>query len=231
MFNGTAGSVSAIDAARGAAVEFPEIGTPIFLVLGEGVNFRSRLESIDGDRFDVAAPLETAGPILEPGHAFDIFWAPPRTRIVLPCRLVGISDGAPFRWTLAPTANARQSNRREFVRGGGGAAVRLGTDSGDQSAEGALLDISEGGLRCWIDEPVSLTSGDRARAAVWLGTDEVELTGTVHTVRDAPDGDPGQHLILTFDAKEKVAQMIRQYVLAWEIGERRLNQRGASGAD
>jgi len=224
MFNGAAGSVSALDAARAAAVEFPEIGSPIFLVLGEGVNFRSRLESIDGDAFEVAAPLETTGPELAPGNEFDVFWAPPRTRIVLPSRLTGMSDGAPFRWTLVPTANARQSNRREFVRGGGGAAVRLDTDAIDRPIEGALLDISEGGLRCWIDEPVPAGHGDHLRAMVWLGTAEVELSGTVHTVRDAPHGEPGQHLILTFDAKEEVAQIIRRYVLAWEVAERRLNQ-------
>jgi hypothetical protein len=228
MINGTAGSVSAFDAARAAAAEFPGIGTPIFLVLGEGVNFRSRLESIEGGAFEVAAPLETTGPVIELGHEFEIFWAPPRTRIMLPCRLTGISDGAPFRWTLAPTANARQSNRREYVRGGGGAAVRLDADTIDRPVEGALLDISEGGLRCWIDVPASVAHGDQMRATVGLGATDVELSGTVHTVRDAPDGDPGQHVILTFDAKENVAQVIRRYVLSWEVGERRLSQHGGS---
>jgi len=228
MINGTAGSVSAFDAARAAAVEFPRIGTPMFLVLGEGVNFRSRLESVGGDAFEVTAPLETTGPVIELGHQFDVFWAPPRTRIVLPCRLTGISDGAPFRWSLVARANARQSNRREFVRGGGGAAVRLDADSFDRPLEGALLDISEGGLRCWVDEPTPLAEGDPTRATVWLGGSAVELTGTIHTVRDAPHGEPGQHLILTFDAKESVAQMIRRYVLAWEVSERRLNQEAGS---
>ena len=226
MFNGTAGSVSAVEAARAAGTEFPEIGTSIFLALGEGVNFRSRLESIDGDAFEVTAPLETAGPVIDLGHEFEIFWAPPRTRIVLPCRLVGISEGAPFRWALVPTANARQSNRREYVRGGGGAAVRLDAEPIDLPVEGALLDISEGGLRCWVDQPVSLVRGDHLQAKVWLGADEVELSSTIHTVRDAPHGEPGQHLILTFDAKENVASMIRRYVMAWEVGERRLNPQG-----
>src|SRR4051794_1909719 len=229
-----------------ATTELPAVGTPMFLVLGEGVNFRSRLESVDGDTFTVAAPLETAGPAtLAPGHQFDVFWAPPRTRIVLPARLVDISDEAPFRWTLTATAAPRQSNRREYVRGSGGAVVRLtagehvvrltagehvvrDTAGGHKEIDGALLDISEGGLRCWIDEPVPLALGDHLRAAVRLGTSgEVELSGTILTVRDAPQGDPGRHVVLTFDTEESLAQAIRLYVMTWEISERRLHRQTA----
>ncbi|GAA2642324.1 PilZ domain-containing protein [Paractinoplanes durhamensis] len=214
-------------ASASVATELPAIGAPMFLVLGEGLNFRSRLESIDGDTFTVAAPLETADPAeIVPGHLFDVFWAPPRTRIVLPTRLVAISEQAPYRWTLAPMEAPRQSNRREFVRGGGGAVVRLANE--DRAMEGALLDISEGGLRCWIDEPVKLTVGDHLRAAVSLGdAGEVEMTGTILTVRDAPHGDPGQHVVLTFNSEESLAQMIRLYVMTWEINERRLSQDAA----
>lgn len=208
-----------------ATTELPAVGTPMFLVLGEGLNFRSRLESVEADTFTVAAPLETTGPAaLVPGDQFDVFWAPPRTRIVLPTRLVTISDDTPFRWTLAPIEAPRQSNRREYVRGGGGAAVRLLTEA-NQEFEGALLDISEGGLRCWIDEPVKLAPGDRLTAMLGLGTSgTAELNGTIHTVREAPHGDPGRHIVLTFDAEEILAQMIRLYVMTWEINERRLRQ-------
>ncbi|GAA0566560.1 hypothetical protein GCM10010172_57960 [Paractinoplanes ferrugineus] len=211
-----------------ATTELPALGAPVYLVLGEGINFRSRLESIDGDTFTVAAPLETAGPAaMAPGQQFDIFWAPPRTRVVLPTRLVAVSDEAPFRWRLAPTAEPRQSNRREFVRGGGGAAVQLTTED-DRRIEGALLDISEGGLRCWIDEPVALTPGDQLRATVRLGdSGEVALSGKVYTVRDAPHGDPGLHMVLTFHTEESLAQAIRLYVMTWEINERRRHHDGA----
>ncbi|MFF5288860.1 flagellar brake protein [Paractinoplanes globisporus] len=209
------------------ATELPAVGTPMFLVLGDGVNFRSRLVSVDGDTFTVAAPLETAGPATPtPGRELDVFWVPPSTRIVLATRLIAISDESPYRWTLTATDAPRQNNRREYVRGGGGAAVRLATD--DHAIEGALLDISEGGLRCWIDEPVALAPGDALRAAVRLGTSgEVELSGTILTVREAPHGDPGRHVVLTFDTPESMAQMIRLYVMAWEINERRLHREAA----
>ncbi|MCO8273860.1 PilZ domain-containing protein [Actinoplanes sp. TRM 88003] len=212
-------------AAVTAVTDLPAVGTPMFLVLGEGVNVRSRLDSVDDDgTFTVTAPLETAGPGgIEPGGSLDVFWVPPRTRVVLSTHLVAASDEAPFRWRLAPAGPPRQSNRREYVRGGGGAAVRLATE--DSEVEGALLDISEGGLRCWIDEPATLAPGDKLRATVALGAEgEIEASGTILTVREAPHGDPGQHVIATLDTAESVARMIRLYVMNWEISERRLRQ-------
>ncbi|MEV6347427.1 PilZ domain-containing protein [Actinoplanes sp. NPDC051851] len=204
----------------------PEIGKPIFLVLGDGINFRSRLEAVDGDTFRVTSPLETAAPAgVRPGHVLDVFWAPPRTRVVMPCRLAGVADEAPYHWILAPSGPAEQSNRREFARGGAGAAVRLVAELDDESVEGRLLDISEGGLRCAIPRSPQLRPGDRMRAVLWLGTGEVQLEGAIHDIRDAHD-DPGQNLILVFQTKDPVAQMIRQYVIAWEIGERRRAVRG-----
>ena len=211
-----------------ATTGLPAAGTPMFLVLGEEMTFRSRLESVGDDTFTVAAPLETTGAAAPAsGHRIDVFWAPPHTRILLPARLVAVADEAPFRWTLAPVEPPRQSNRREYVRGGGGAAVRLATGD-DREIDGALLDISEGGLRCWIDEPAKLAPGDHLRALVGLGTAaEAELSGTILTVRDAPHGDPGRHVVLTFDTGESIAQLIRLYVLNWEINERRLARSAA----
>ncbi|BCJ46089.1 hypothetical protein GCM10010168_50370 [Actinoplanes ianthinogenes] len=214
-------------AAATATVGLPAVGTPMFLVLGEGMNFRSRLESIDVNHFTVAAPLETAGPcVIAPGQQFDVFWAPPGTRVVVPARLVAVGDEAPFRWTLTPAGAAHHSNRREFVRGGGGAAVQLTVDG--RGIEGALLDISEGGLRCWIDEPAALAAGERVRAAVALGTlGAIEVSGTILTVRDAPHGDPGRHVVVTFDPQESAARAIRRYVMDWEVHERRLHRDAA----
>ncbi|GGN24048.1 hypothetical protein FHR83_002855 [Actinoplanes campanulatus] len=211
-----------VPAAEGAPpIELPEIGTTVFLAMGEGLNLRSKLQAVEGGALIVTAPLETTGlTVFEPGREFEIFWAPPRTRVLLPCRLTAVSDSPP-RWTLVPAGGARHDNRREFIRGGAGAAVRLDAEVNGQPAEGALLDISEGGLRCWIDQPTTLSQGDRVSATVLLNTAEVRVSGVVHAVRPAPHGDPGQHLVLRFDAKEDVARMIRRYVFAWEIDEYR----------
>ncbi|MEV0898785.1 PilZ domain-containing protein [Actinoplanes sp. NPDC049802] len=229
MSNGVAGPMSVPGAEGAPPIELPEVGTTIFLVLGEGLNLRSKLQAIDGGALSVTAPLETTGlTVFHPGREFEIFWAPPRDRIVLPCRLSAVTDSPP-RWILVPAGGARHDNRREFVRGGAGAMVRLDAEVAGQPSEGVLLDISEGGLRCWIDQATSLAPGDRVDATVWLGTAEARLSGAVHTVRPAPHGDPGEHLILTFDTKEDVARMIRQYILAWEIGERRRKQRAVTG--
>ncbi|BCY07382.1 PilZ domain-containing protein [Actinoplanes sp. L3-i22] len=202
-------------------MDLPEIGSPMFLALGDGVNFRSRLESVEEDTFSVAAPLETTGPEgFLPGYEFDVFWVPPRSRIVMPVLLKGVSDNSPFRWTLFPTAEPVISNRREYARGGAGAPIRVFGDFGPQYLQGRMLDISEGGLRFWLPDAKMLREGDQMRALVWLGNGEAELKGKVYAVRPAGD-EPGHHVVMIFKTVDPLAQMIRQYVIAWELTERR----------
>jgi hypothetical protein len=199
--------------------ELPRVGTAMYVVHAEGVNYRSRLESIDGETLSVAAPLETTdGDMPRPGQIVEVFWAQPRARIILPCRLVEIAE-SPYRWVLEPIAAPVISNRREFVRGGGGAPVELAGDE-EQRITGRLLDISEGGLRCWVAAPAQMKVGDKMQAWVTLGAGDVEVEGAVHTVREAGE-EPGHHVILTFRTPEQVARVIRQHVYAWEIAERR----------
>ena len=205
--------------------ELPRVGTAMYVVHAEGVNYRSRLESVDGGTLSVAAPLETTGEDLpRAGQLVEVFWAQPRARIILPCKLVEISE-SPYRWVLEPIAEPVVSNRREYVRGGGGPPVALAaplemSSDDQQQLNGRLLDISEGGLRCWVATPGEMRVGDKMQASVTLGAGDVEVEGAVHTVRAAIE-EPGHHVILTFRTAEKVARVIRQHVYAWEIAERR----------
>jgi PilZ domain len=202
-------------------VDLPRIGTRMYVVHSDGVNYRSRLEAIERDRWTLAAPLETKdGDVPQPGHLVEIFWALPRARVIVPCRMVGTREEAPFRWELEPVGSPRTSNRREFVRGGGGGPVRLAAETENDQVVGRLLDISEGGLRCWVSHMPLRDDGEPMIASVPLGRNELELSGAVHTVREASD-EPGQHLILTFQTDEREARLIRQHVFAWEIEERR----------
>ncbi|GLY02506.1 MULTISPECIES: PilZ domain-containing protein [Actinoplanes] len=230
MAKGRAGTVGISRAKlKTALAELPDIGADIFLEIGEGVNFRSRLEAAGTESFTVSAPVEGQAAGIEPGGEFDIFWIPevtPTTRVVLSCRLVEISGEAPYQWTLAPTATPEVRNRRQYSRGGAVTTVRVHTATGNDPVDARLLDISEGGMRCWVTEPLGIKAGDRMRAVLWLGTSEADLGGTVHAVRDSPDG-PGQHVVVVFDTRDELAHLIRQYVVAWEIGERRRKQREA----
>jgi hypothetical protein len=192
----------------------------MYVVHAEGLNYRTRLEEVDGNRLSLATPLETSGQNPLPGNQLDVFWALPRTRVILPCKLIEIGESAPYRWVLEPVGVARQSNRREYVRGGGGGPVWLASGERDDAMVGRLLDISEGGLRCWVARAPQVGAGGRVMASVPLGKTEVEVDGSVIDVRDAWD-EPGHHMILQFQAAERVARMIRQHVFAWEVAERR----------
>jgi hypothetical protein len=206
-------------------VDLPRIGTPMFLSHTDGVSYRSRLEEADGAKLSLAAPLETTGDDLpRPGHRLDVYWALPRTRVILPCRLVEIGEDAPYRWVLEAVGQPKQSNRRRYVRGGGGGAVRLMAEADEEQDQeqvvGRLLDISEGGLRCWVPRSPGIGQGDPMQASVPLGKADLDISASVLSVREAWD-EPGQHMILTFDTSEREARLIRQHVFSWEIAERR----------
>lgn len=205
-------------------VELPPVGTPVFLAADAESSYRSRLEEVDGTQITVAAPLETTDRItIQPGQRLDLFWAQPRARAVLPCQLVSTGDGTSLRWVLQAVGAPATSNRRQFVRGGGGGALHL-LAAEDQGPLGAqLLDISEGGLRCWTEHAVQAAVNDRIQAAVKLHGGEVEIDGVVHAVRDAWDM-PGYNLVMRFRAEESLAQTIRQHIFASEIAERRRGQ-------
>ncbi|MEU4157926.1 PilZ domain-containing protein [Actinoplanes sp. NPDC026670] len=204
-------------------VEFPPVGTPVFLAADAEATYRSRLEEVDGTQITVSAPLETTDRItLQPGQRLELFWAQPRSRAVLPCQLVSTGDDASSRWVLKAVGAPATSNRRQFVRGGGGGALHLLAD--EQGPLGArLLDISEGGLRCWTEHAVQAAVNDRIQAAVSLHGGNVEIDGVVHAVRDAWDM-PGYNVVMRFEAEEALAKSIRQHIFASEIAERRRGQ-------
>ncbi|HWS33344.1 MAG TPA: PilZ domain-containing protein [Actinoplanes sp.] len=205
-------------------VELPPAGTPVFLTADAEATYRSRLEEVDGKRITVTAPLETTDRIsLEPGQKLDLFWAQPRTRAVLPCRLVSTGDDTLSRWTLEAVGVPETSNRRRFVRGGGGGTLNLLGVRDQGPLGGQLLDISEGGLRCWTEQAVRVTVDDRIQATVSLHGGDVEIAGIVHAVREAWDM-PGYNLIMRFRAEEDLAQSIRQHIFASELAERRRGQ-------
>jgi hypothetical protein len=150
-------------------------------------SYRSRLEAVEGDTISVTALLEIEGAAAPlPGQLIEVFWAEPRARVIQPCRLVRIAAAAPYQWIFEPIGEPRKSNRREFVRGGG-PAVALGTDEDVRRLNGKLLDISEGGLRCWVPEAGGVKVGDRMSASLRLSTGSLEQDGAVHTVRPAYD--------------------------------------------
>lgn len=201
-----------------ASVRVPDVGTPVHLLVA-GESRPSRVVAAGDGTVTTTAPAD--GPALEVGADLDVFWAVPGSRVVLPCRLTGVSDQTPHRWTLTPTAASRLDRRRS-PRGGAVAAVELHVFKLGATATGTLVDISEGGLRCWIDdESLALAPGDPVGVSIWLGTREARLTTVVHAVRELPRSYSGQHLVLTFETEDVTAALIQQYVVAWEIGQRR----------
>ncbi|WP_127507470.1 PilZ domain-containing protein [Actinoplanes solisilvae] len=215
----TTGSEAVSGSAREAARKLPDVDSPVHLLVA-GESRPSRVVSAGDGTVTVTAPAD--GPVPAAGEDIDVYWAVPGSRIVLPCRLTEISGETPGRWTLTPTAAARHDDRRRSARGGALTTVDLHAERDGATAKAALIDISEGGLRCWIDDgSLPVTAGDPVRIGVRLGTGEARLNALVHSVRELPRSYSGQHIVLTFEAEHETATLIQRYVIAGETGERR----------
>jgi c-di-GMP-binding flagellar brake protein YcgR len=207
----------------------PPINSLLFVAVNDETTYRSRVEDIDSDILTVAAPIG-AGDIDVPEVGADVavFWVGSRTRYVLPVRMVGVTRQRPARWQIQPTGQPQPETRRRFVRGGGGKPIRLTgvPNAGDgldfttvDPGEGMIADISEGGVRCRMPAG-EFTPGQRVTVRISLDGSNIEVAGTVHTVR--PDPESGQpEVIVTYELPEETAQIIRRYVFSWELAERR----------
>ncbi|GIH78095.1 PilZ domain-containing protein [Planobispora longispora] len=204
---------------------FPAVNSLLYIGLDEQRSYRSRVEAVEDRVLTIAAPIgagDTEPPSI--GAQFILFWTGGRTRGVLPVQLIDIVRQAPARWQVRATGAPRRLTRRQFFRGGGGEHLRLSLVSTGTTMRIAstLVDISERALRCAVRE-CELEPGAELRIEGTLGPGRLDQTGTVTTVRDDPDG-PGRHVVVSFSTpSEPVAQMIRRYLLAWEITQRRRN--------
>lgn len=131
----------------------PEVNTLVDVRFDDGREFPSRVEDGDGDRLVLAAPFGGGIEPPEIGTVVDVCWTSRRGRYVAPVRLLEIRHAKLAFWVVEIAGWIELQQRRNFVRAGGGEPVRIRTtDPRDTSTLiGRIVDISEGGLRCWVN--------------------------------------------------------------------------------
>jgi c-di-GMP-binding flagellar brake protein YcgR len=189
-------------------------------VIIHGTSYRSRVEDVTGAVYSVTAPMDVpiqSEPVV--GRAVELAWLRGENRFAV---AVIVADVRREQGQLVVEVAGfpYKHNRREYFRGGGGEPIRLtNTLTSLLPVSGYVIDISEGGVRCRMRDG-AYKVGDVLDATVWLGDDMMQTRARVLYVRF--DKETALYdVVATYPTNEKIARVIRRYVLHQQILERR----------
>lgn len=119
-------------------------------------------------------------------------------------------------WKLVPLHVPVVDQRREYLRAPDALQAELAR--GTHRWHGVVVDISEGGARCVVDEPADLVVGDLLRADIDVDGDVVPVEATLLALEpmDGPIETPRATVRLRFEALGRAADVIRRRVLEQE---------------
>lgn len=208
-----------------AAITLPRVADHVHLTVNEDIDCHLRVEQVRDSLLSLSPPLAMDIPTPELGTVLPMVFVSNRMRHVLPVRMLGVTDEAPWRWTLRPAGQSHPDTRRRFVRGGGGETVELWRPDGEKLTihHGTALDLSEGGLRTRM--PLAgFVTGEALEVRTWLGEELVVTVGKVLSVR-RPDVPHWIDVVVQYELPEPTARQLRKYLFAWEVQERRRDHR------
>jgi hypothetical protein len=200
----------------------PAVNTLVDIRFPDGREYPSRVEDLEGETLRLAAPFNIGVEPPRPGDEFEVRWtAGPRGRYLAPIRLVTEIRAHVKTWHVEVAGPIWIEQRRRFVRGGGGEKIKVRPTESAPGPEliGEVVDLSEGGLRCWVGRG-ALDVGQPVMVTVGLGTEEIELTGTVLRV-STRELSRGLDLVVAFDLTDGLASLVRRYVMRQQLIARR----------
>jgi hypothetical protein len=189
------------------------------LALASGATYPSRVEDVNGEVLTVAAVLGSLDGV-RVDDTVELAWLLEGDRLAAPAKIVGMANSQTRTWDVRITGEPRRQNRRGYVRGGGGEAVRLRRpDGAGAPLDGYVIDVGEGSVRARVqkcdyeaDEPLSVT--------MQLGADVVAVEGPVIAVRNIVETGYVD-VVVSFEAGEALGRIIRSYIMRWQLEQRR----------
>jgi PilZ domain len=200
----------------------PEINTLVDLRLSGDREYPSRVEDVGETTWTLAAPF--GGAVVDPptpGGELQVRWTGTRGRYTAPVRLVAVSRGAVTTWVVEPAGEVHLEQRRRFARAGGGepVSVRAADPADAPDVTGKIVDISEGGIRCWLSG-TGFAQDQEVVVTVSLADERMVMPGTVYKASER-DGGKGLDVVVTFDLDEDHAGLVRRYVMQAQLRARR----------
>jgi hypothetical protein len=208
-----------------------EINTLIEIDIPDGPQLPSRVEDSDGSILTLAGPPSLLEPP-EPGDPIRLLWsAGLRGRYVAPVELVEIVKGTLPLWRVKLAGETSIEQRRRFARVPVPVPepVQLRGKPADKDIQGRIIDISEGGLRCRLDEDAleegvlvddALGEGQAVSISTRLDDHALSARGRVLRIfRGQSSKD--LELVITMHLDENDAGFVRRYVMREQIRARR----------
>lgn len=201
-------------------VPMPEVNALVRIALGpDAPVLPSRVESIEGADLLLAAPSllgDIDGP--RPQAEVSLHWTAARGVCSLPVEFVGAERSRIKLWRVRLAGSVQLIQRRRFARVTTGGALSL-VGGMDTVRVGALLDLSEGGVRCRI-APGAFAAHEPVEVRISVDGQTMNLVGTVE--RTAPPVGGYEEVIVTFPEDHPAAATMRRFVLQEQARLRRL---------
>jgi hypothetical protein len=146
-------------------VDYPEDKTVVDVIASSRTDaLMSWVEEVRADELVVTVPRDRSQrPVnLETGERVEMVWKGPEDLRALPVELVAVEKGQEPSWRLRPVGPAGRGQRRAAVRTPIVLSVQI--VKGELALSGVTTDLSEGGLRCLLEQPEQ-PSGDSAGQA------------------------------------------------------------------
>jgi PilZ domain len=148
-------------------IDFPEVNAVIDVVAtSRGDVLVSWVEDVRDDELIVSVAQDRSQrPVrMDKGEQLELIWRGPEELRALPVELVDTRGEAGPSWRLRPIGPAGRGQRRAAVRAPLVLPVRI--SGAAQTLAGTTLDLSEGGLRCVLEQAVAERARGRGGAVV-----------------------------------------------------------------
>lgn len=206
-----------------------EINTLIEISLPDGPQLPSRVEDTEGPILTLAGPPSLLEPP-QPGDQIKLLWsAGPRGRYVAPVQLVEIVKGTLPLWRVKLAGETSVEQRRRFARVPVEEPVQL-RGKPKEDIQARIVDISEGGLRCRLDEDaleegvlVDDVLGEGQAVSISMRLDDRTLSVRGRVLRIfRGQSSKDLELVITMQLDDNEAGFIRRYVMREQIRARRM---------
>ena len=205
-----------------------EINMLIEINIPDGPQLPSRVEDSDGSVLTLAGPPSLLEPP-EPGDTIKLLWsAGARGRYVAPVQLVEIVKGTLPLWRVKLAGETSIEQRRRFARVPVQEPVQLRGKANDD-IQGRIVDISEGGLRCRLEEDalaegvlVDDVLGEGQAVSIRMRLDDRSFSVRGRVLRIfRGQSSKDLELVITMHLDESDAGFVRRYVMREQIRARR----------